>query len=186
MRSRSPSGHVGSPAGTTAGAQEAMASSLSEGDPSSPLCGPASFKDGLSADLAVYGRDASRIHMETFGAGRTPGTAPKSTPRRAPPGPEPDVHFARSGISAPFGPTHNFARIPRSMRRTHPMVMPNRRVPRLRNGPVIRNCPLRPPTSGTARIRKCPYVCAADVTDSAAPDRVIATVLEPYGRIDAW
>jgi NAD(P)-dependent dehydrogenase (short-subunit alcohol dehydrogenase family) len=29
------------------------------------------------------------------------------------------------------------------------------------------------------------YVCTADVTDSAAPDRVIATVLEQYGRVDA-
>jgi NAD(P)-dependent dehydrogenase (short-subunit alcohol dehydrogenase family) len=27
------------------------------------------------------------------------------------------------------------------------------------------------------------YVCTADVTDSAAPDRVIATVLEQYGRV---
>jgi NAD(P)-dependent dehydrogenase (short-subunit alcohol dehydrogenase family) len=29
------------------------------------------------------------------------------------------------------------------------------------------------------------YVCTADVTDSAAPDRVIATVLEQYGRMAA-
>jgi short chain dehydrogenase len=28
------------------------------------------------------------------------------------------------------------------------------------------------------------YVCTADVTDTAAPDRVIATVLEEYGRVD--
>jgi ferredoxin-NADP reductase len=34
------------------------------------LCGPVSFMDGLSADLAAFGLDASRIHMETFGAGR--------------------------------------------------------------------------------------------------------------------
>jgi NAD(P)-dependent dehydrogenase (short-subunit alcohol dehydrogenase family) len=29
------------------------------------------------------------------------------------------------------------------------------------------------------------YVCTADVTDSAAPNRVIATVLEQHGRVDA-
>ncbi|MDT5288155.1 MAG: hypothetical protein QOF88_3044, partial [Mycobacterium sp.] len=29
------------------------------------------------------------------------------------------------------------------------------------------------------------YVCIADVTDSAAPNRVIATVLEQHGRVDA-
>ena len=73
------------------------------------LCGPVSFMDGLSADLAAFGLDAARIHTETFGAGAalTPGIMPTSTPPHLPAGPPgtgPEIQFARSGISAPFGP----------------------------------------------------------------------------------
>jgi ferredoxin-NADP reductase/MOSC domain-containing protein YiiM len=73
------------------------------------LCGPVSFMDGLSADLAAFGLDAARIHMETFGAGAalTPGIMPTSTPPHLPAGQAetgPEIQFARSGISAPFGP----------------------------------------------------------------------------------
>lgn len=73
------------------------------------LCGPVSFMDGLGADLAAFGLDASRIHMETFGAGAalTPGITATSTPPHQPAGPPgtgPEIQFARSGIAAPFGP----------------------------------------------------------------------------------
>jgi ferredoxin-NADP reductase/MOSC domain-containing protein YiiM len=73
------------------------------------LCGPVSFMDGLGADLAALGLDAGRIHTETFGAGAalTPGIAASSPPPHLPAGPPetgPAVQFARSGISAPFGP----------------------------------------------------------------------------------
>ncbi len=73
------------------------------------LCGPATFMDELSAGLAAYGLDAARVHMETFGAAAalTPGIAATSVPPHlpaGPPGPGPGVQFARSGISAPWGP----------------------------------------------------------------------------------
>lgn len=73
------------------------------------LCGPAPFMDALSAGLAAFGLDAHRIHMETFGAGAalTPGIAATSTPPHPPAGPPgtgPDVQFARSAVSGPFGP----------------------------------------------------------------------------------
>jgi hypothetical protein len=49
------------------------------------------------------------VHSEVFGAGAalTPGIAATSIPPHlpaGPPGPGPQVHFARSGLSAPWGP----------------------------------------------------------------------------------
>jgi ferredoxin-NADP reductase len=73
------------------------------------LCGPATFMSGLGADLVGYGLDPARVHTELFGAAAalTPGIAATSIPPHqpaGPPGPGPDVQFARSGISAPWGP----------------------------------------------------------------------------------
>lgn len=75
------------------------------------LCGPASFMDDLSSGLAAYGLDPGRVHIETFGAGAavTPGVVSMPKPPHlpaGPPGPGPDVSFARSGISAPWDPRH--------------------------------------------------------------------------------
>ncbi len=75
------------------------------------LCGPAAFMAELGGGLAAYGLDPSRVHSETFGAAAalTPGIAATSVPPHLPvgtPGPGPEVQFARSGISAPWGPPH--------------------------------------------------------------------------------
>jgi ferredoxin-NADP reductase/MOSC domain-containing protein YiiM len=73
------------------------------------LCGPSAFMDELTADLVRHGLDPSRVHSEVFGAGAslTPGIAATSIPPHLPagaPGPGPEVQFARSGLSAPWGP----------------------------------------------------------------------------------
>jgi hypothetical protein len=63
----------------------------------------------LGSGLATYGLDPSRVHSELFGAAAalTPGIAAASVPPHppmGPPGPGPEVQFARSGLSAPWGP----------------------------------------------------------------------------------
>ncbi len=73
------------------------------------LCGPAAFMDDLSAALTGHGLDPARIHTELFGAAAalTPGIAATTVPPHLPTGPRgtgPEVAFARSGISAPWGP----------------------------------------------------------------------------------
>src|SRR5271165_2239871 len=73
------------------------------------LCGPASFMDDVSAGLADLGFKHAQVHTETFGAtaALTPGIAASTVPPHlpvGPPGPGPQVQFARSGISAPYGP----------------------------------------------------------------------------------
>jgi ferredoxin-NADP reductase/MOSC domain-containing protein YiiM len=73
------------------------------------LCGPSAFMNELSSGLAIYGLDPARVHTELFGAAAalTPGIAATSIPPHPPvglPGPGPDVQFARSGLSAPWGP----------------------------------------------------------------------------------
>ena len=73
------------------------------------LCGPTAFMAELSAGLVNYGLDPARIHTELFGAAPalTPGIAATSVPAHlpaGPPGPGPAIHFARSGIHAPWGP----------------------------------------------------------------------------------
>lgn len=73
------------------------------------LCGPAAFIADLSAGLTSYGLDPARIHAELFGAAPalTPGIAATTIPAHppvGPPGPGPQVQFARSGICAPWGP----------------------------------------------------------------------------------
>ena len=73
------------------------------------LCGPSAFMAELSAGLVTYGLDPARVHTEIFGAAPalTPGIATASIPPHlpaGPPGPGPVVSFARSGVSAPWGP----------------------------------------------------------------------------------
>jgi len=73
------------------------------------LCGPTAFMTELSAGLVDSGLDPARVHTELFGAAPalTPGIAATSIPPHlpaGPPGPGPDVTFARSGIAAPWGP----------------------------------------------------------------------------------
>jgi ferredoxin-NADP reductase/MOSC domain-containing protein YiiM len=76
------------------------------------LCGPAAFMTALSAGLREYGLAAARIHTEIFGAAAalTPGiaAATSSPPHQPPgtPGAGPDVDFARSGITAAWGPQY--------------------------------------------------------------------------------
>jgi ferredoxin-NADP reductase/MOSC domain-containing protein YiiM/ferredoxin len=72
------------------------------------LCGPAPFMDEISAGLAAFGIDASRIHTEPFGPapGLTPGIA--ATPARPPHPPAgkagngPTIAFARSNLAIPW------------------------------------------------------------------------------------
>jgi ferredoxin-NADP reductase/MOSC domain-containing protein YiiM len=74
------------------------------------LCGPTAFMADMSAALAVAGIQAARIRTEVFGAGpaQTPGIA--AAPARKPhppagqPGSGPQVSFARSDLTAPWGP----------------------------------------------------------------------------------
>lgn len=73
------------------------------------LCGPAGFMSDISAGLVACGLDAARIHTEIFGAAAslTPGIAQSLVPPHLPPGPPgpgPQIQFARSGITAPWGP----------------------------------------------------------------------------------
>ena len=73
------------------------------------LCGPSAFMNELSSGLATYGLDPARVHSELFGAAAalTPGIAATSIaphPPAGPPGTGPEVQFARSGLSAPWGP----------------------------------------------------------------------------------
>jgi ferredoxin-NADP reductase len=73
------------------------------------LCGPTSFMDDVSAALLELGFEHAQIHTEIFGAtaALTPGIAAAAVPPHlpvGPPGPGPQVQFARSGITAPFGP----------------------------------------------------------------------------------
>ena len=76
------------------------------------LCGPVDFMTALTAALAAYGLASDRIHGETFGAtaALTPGiSAAASVPPHVPagvPGPGPDVGFARSGLTVPWGPAY--------------------------------------------------------------------------------
>jgi ferredoxin-NADP reductase/MOSC domain-containing protein YiiM/ferredoxin len=76
------------------------------------LCGPVDFMTALTAALAEYGLAPRRIHSETFGAtaALTPGiAAAASVPPHVPagdPGPGPDVGFARSGLTVPWGPAY--------------------------------------------------------------------------------
>ncbi len=72
------------------------------------LCGPLPFMDEISAGLAAWGIDGSRIHSEPFGpaAGSTPGIA--AAPARTPhppagrPGDGPLIEFARSNLAIPW------------------------------------------------------------------------------------
>jgi ferredoxin-NADP reductase/MOSC domain-containing protein YiiM len=73
------------------------------------LCGPTSFMDDVSAGLVELGFGRAQIHTETFGttAAITPGITAAAVPPHlpvGPPGPGPLVQFARSGITAPWGP----------------------------------------------------------------------------------
>ncbi|HEX3960685.1 MAG TPA: MOSC and FAD-binding oxidoreductase domain-containing protein [Trebonia sp.] len=73
------------------------------------ICGPASFMAGMRDALADIGLDRAAIRTELFGAlsAINPGvTGQESTPPHQPPGPRgtgPQVTFARSGLTAPFG-----------------------------------------------------------------------------------
>jgi ferredoxin-NADP reductase len=73
------------------------------------ICGPASFMADMQNALAAIGLPQDAIHTELFGAlpPVNPGiTGQASTPPHQPPGPPatgPQVTFARSGISTPFG-----------------------------------------------------------------------------------
>jgi ferredoxin-NADP reductase/MOSC domain-containing protein YiiM len=73
------------------------------------LCGPASFMGDVSAGLVQLGFEPAQIHTEIFGATAaiTPGIIATTVPPHkpvGPPGPGPQVQFARSGIRAPWGP----------------------------------------------------------------------------------
>lgn len=76
------------------------------------LCGPVDFMSVLTAALVTYGLAPARIHSETFGAtaALTPGIAAAATgpphPPAGAPGPGPDVGFARSGLTVPWGPSY--------------------------------------------------------------------------------
>ncbi|OJZ74945.1 sulfurase [Mycobacterium paraffinicum] len=76
------------------------------------LCGPEQFMDEIATALTGCGLDPARIHTEKFGAlaGLTPGIAPTAAkpphPPDGPVGPGPEIHFARSALSAQWAPTY--------------------------------------------------------------------------------
>ncbi len=73
------------------------------------LCGPSDFMDDMRAALIALDLEPGRIATEVFGAHAsiTPGIAAAPvTPPHPPagdPGPGPDVTFARSGLTVPWG-----------------------------------------------------------------------------------
>jgi ferredoxin-NADP reductase/MOSC domain-containing protein YiiM/ferredoxin len=75
------------------------------------ICGPASFMADMRDALADIGLERADVHTELFGAlaAINPGiTGQASRPPHQPPGPPgtgPLVTFARSGLTAAFGPT---------------------------------------------------------------------------------
>jgi ferredoxin-NADP reductase/ferredoxin len=75
------------------------------------LCGPPAFLRDLTAGLAAWEVDRSRVHTEVFGPGEsvTPGIAPAASrrphPPPGPPGPGPLVSFSRSGLAIPWNPS---------------------------------------------------------------------------------
>ena len=125
------------------------------------LCGPAPFMDEISAALAALGIDASHIHTEPFGPapGVTPGIA--ATPARAPhppagkPGNGPTIEFARSDLANPMGQRlRQPARTRRSMRRSRPLVVPDRRLSHMRDHPHRRRRQIQPRPCRTPSRRK--------------------------------
>lgn len=78
-------------------------------DANAYVCGPQVFMTEMEAALIAHGLDAARVHTEIFGAGPalTPGIAAHTVAPHQPagsPGPGPEVQFARSGMTAPWGP----------------------------------------------------------------------------------
>jgi ferredoxin-NADP reductase/MOSC domain-containing protein YiiM len=79
-------------------------------DASAYVCGPAAFMADMRDALAAVGIEPARVHAELFGAlpSINPGlTGQTRRPPHQPPGPAgtgPLVTFARSGLTAPFGP----------------------------------------------------------------------------------
>ena len=125
------------------------------------LCGPRRSWTRSAPALAALGIDASRIHTEPFGpaAGLTPGIA--ATPARAPhppagqPGNGPTIEFARSNLAIPWNTRlRQPARTRRSLRRARPLVVPDRRLPHLRDHAHRRRCRLQPRPGRTPRRRK--------------------------------
>ena len=115
------------------------------------LCGPAGFMDEISAGLAAIGIDASRIHTEPFGPapGLTPGHR-SHTREGAPPTRRQTRKRAHDRVR-PQQPRHPMeqrlqqpARTRRSMRRTRPLVVPDRRLPHLRDHPHRRRSRVQP------------------------------------------
>jgi ferredoxin-NADP reductase len=76
------------------------------------LCGPASFMEEISQGLAACGLEPAAIHSQVFGAhgALTPGIATELRPPHLPEGPAgsgPEIQFARSALSAPWGPGYS-------------------------------------------------------------------------------
>jgi ferredoxin-NADP reductase len=73
------------------------------------ICGPAGFMAAMSSALADLGLDPRRVHTEIFGSAgsSTPGIAPGAArpphPPAGQPGAGPQVTFARSGLTIPWG-----------------------------------------------------------------------------------
>jgi ferredoxin-NADP reductase len=73
------------------------------------VCGPAAFMTQVSDALAGLGLDRARVHTEIFGAAGsvTPGIAPAAArpphPPAGQPGAGPQIAFARSGLTVPWG-----------------------------------------------------------------------------------
>ncbi len=79
------------------------------GDADAYICGPAAFMTQMSGALAGLGIDGGRVHTEIFGATGpvTPGIAPAAArpphPPAGQPGTGPQIAFARSGLTVPWG-----------------------------------------------------------------------------------
>jgi ferredoxin-NADP reductase/MOSC domain-containing protein YiiM len=114
------------------------------------LCGPLPFMDEISAGLTAIGIDATRVHTEPFGPapGLTPGIA--ATPARAPhppAGAPGDGHDRRGRPQRARGALDRRLRQPararRGLRRPGALVLPDRRLPQLRDDAHRRRSRLR-------------------------------------------
>jgi hypothetical protein len=103
------------------------------------ICGPTRFMDEISAGLASIGVDASHIHTEPFGpeAGSTPGIASKPARKPHPPVGSPGGGPARVRPQQPLRIVEQRlwqpARACRGLRRARALVLPDRRLPDLRD-----------------------------------------------------
>ena len=117
------------------------------------VCGPGPFMHDIAGALTARGVPPDRVAMEVFGPGEssTPGIvgAQVRPPHPPPgePGPGPPISFSRSNLSVDVGSVvREPARVRRGLRRPGQVVVPDRRLPHVRDRARQRRGQLRGPT----------------------------------------